>query len=163
MKTIRSRGTSSGSSTLPLELSIGELALRSGLAVSALRFYEARGLIASRRSPGNQRRYPRHTLRRLGVIRAAQQVGVPLASIEEAFARLPDRRTPTDADWARLAASWYRELDERIARLALLRERLTGCIGCGCLSVERCPLVNPNDAVAAKGPGAHYLEPSGGG
>lgn len=158
----RARDTAPRPAPLAHELTVGELARRSGLAVSAVRFYEARGLIASRRSPGNQRRYARHTLRRLGVIKAAQQVGVSLASIEQAFARLPDRRTPTDADWARLAASWSRELDERIARLALLRERLTGCIGCGCLSVERCPLVNPNDAVGAKGPGAHYLEPTGG-
>jgi MerR family redox-sensitive transcriptional activator SoxR len=138
---------------------VGQVALRSGIAVTALHFYEKRGLIASRRSSGNQRRYPRHVLRRLGVIKAAQQVGLSLGAIEEALGRLPDRRTPTDADWAALAAAWRAEIEDRMARLALLRDRLTGCIGCGCLSVKRCPLLNPDDAAARLGAGAHFLEP----
>lgn len=141
------------------ELTVGEVSHRSGLPVSAIRFYEKKGLIHSVRSSANQRRFRRDVLRRISVIKAAQHLGIPLASIHEAFRALPDARTPTDADWARLADRWRAELDDRMTRLKLLRERLTGCIGCGCLSMKLCPLLNPSDCVAASGPGAHFLEP----
>jgi len=141
------------------ELTVGEVSRRSGVPVSALRFYERKGLIASVRTASNQRRFRRDVLRRISVIKAAQHLGVPLACIREAFGALPQNRTPTDADWAQLAERWRGELDDRLARLQLLRERLTGCIGCGCLSMKLCPLVNPEDRVAATGPGAHFLEP----
>lgn len=135
------------------ELSVGQLARRSGVAVSALHFYEAKGLIHSRRTAGNQRRYPRDTLRRLAVIRAAQRVGMPLASVAGALATLPDRRTPTRADWARLSARWRGELDARIAQLVALRDTLDDCIGCGCLSIDRCRLANPADILSGQGAG----------
>jgi len=140
-------------------LSVGDVSRRSGVPVSALRFYERKGLISSMRSSANQRRYRRDVLRRISVIKAAQHLGIPLATIREAFGALPQGRTPTDADWARLAERWRLELDDRLKRLQLLRERLTGCIGCGCLSMKLCPLLNPEDKVAATGPGAHFLEP----
>jgi MerR family redox-sensitive transcriptional activator SoxR len=136
------------------ELSVGQLARRSGIAVSALHFYEARGLVHSRRTPGNQRRYPRDTLRRVAVIRAAQRVGIPLAMIRDALATLPDDRTPTRADWARLSARWRDELDARIRQLGRLRDTLDDCIGCGCLSLRRCRLANPADALGDDGDGA---------
>ena len=138
-------------------LSVGEVAARSGVAVSAVHFYERRGLISGWRSRGNQRRYERATLRRIAIIKVAQMLGVSLADIRGRLATLPDDRTPNKADWARLAAGWRAELDERIAQLERLRDRLDGCIGCGCLSVEDCPLRNPEDRLAAKGPGPHYL------
>ena len=138
-------------------LSVGEVAARSGVAVSAVHFYERRGLISGWRSRGNQRRYERATLRRIAIIKVAQMLGVSLADIHARLATLPDDRTPNKADWARLAAGWRAELDERIAQLERLRDRLDGCIGCGCLSVEDCPLRNPEDRLAAKGPGPHYL------
>ena len=141
------------------ELSVGEVAARSGVAVSALHFYERKGLIASRRNAGNQRRYPRETLRRVAVIKVAQRAGVPLASIREALRTLPEERTPTARDWARLSACWREELSERIARLTALRDQLDGCIGCGCLSVESCPLRNPGDAAGEAGPGPRFLDP----
>ncbi|MEC4721668.1 redox-sensitive transcriptional activator SoxR [Noviherbaspirillum sp. CPCC 100848] len=148
-----------GSAPLPQDLSVGEMARRSGVAVSALHFYEAKGLIRSRRTPGNQRRYTRDMLRRVGVIKAAQRLGIPLSDIEAALKTLPESRTPTARDWERLAKRWKEDLDDRIQRMILLRERLTGCIGCGCLSMKLCPLVNPADSVAECGAGPQFLEP----
>src|SRR5690554_2450473 len=139
-------------------LTVGEVARRSGVAVSTLHFYEAKGLIRSWRSAGNQRRYPREVLRRVAVIKIAQRTGIPLASIRQALAALPNERTPTAADWKRLSESWREELDERIHKLIQLRDRLTACIGCGCLSVRDCPLRNPSDELAEEGPGARLLE-----
>ncbi|MFD7436617.1 redox-sensitive transcriptional activator SoxR [Streptomyces sp. NPDC059861] len=127
------------------ELTVGQLAARSGAAVSALHFYEAKGLISSRRTPGNQRRYTRDTLRRVAFVRAAQRVGIPLATIREALAELPEERTPTRDDWARLSEAWRSELDQRIKQLNRLRDHLTDCIGCGCLSLATCVLSNPDD------------------
>lgn len=138
-------------------LTIGELGARSGLAPSALRFYESQGLLPAERSAGRQRRYPRSALRRLAFIRSAQWVGLSLDEVREALAGLPDTRTPTVADWRRLSAGWQRRLDERIAELELLRDSLTSCIGCGCLSLRRCALYNPADRAAALGSGARYL------
>ena len=138
-------------------LSVGEVAARSGVAVSAVHFYERKGLISGWRSRGNQRRYERATLRRIAIIKVAQMLGVSLAEIHARLATLPGDRTPNKADWARLAAGWRVALDDRIAQLERLRDRLDGCIGCGCLSVEDCPLRNPEDRLAAKGPGPHYL------
>ncbi|MBA2581280.1 MAG: redox-sensitive transcriptional activator SoxR [Thermoleophilaceae bacterium] len=138
-------------------LTIGELGARSGLAPSALRFYESQGLLPAERSAGRQRRYPRSALRRLAFIRSAQRVGLSLDEVREALAGLPDTRTPTVADWRRLSAGWQRRLDERIAELELLRDSLTSCIGCGCLSLRRCALSNPGDAAGRSGPGARYL------
>ncbi|MFC7219838.1 redox-sensitive transcriptional activator SoxR [Streptomyces polyrhachis] len=140
------------------ELTIGEVAARSGVAVSALRFYEREGLVRSRRTGGNQRRYGRDTLRRVAFVRASQRVGIPLAEIREALALLPDGRTPTREDWARLSAGWRAELDERIRRLERLRDNLGECIGCGCLSLDRCALANPQDRMGERyGPGARGL------
>jgi MerR family transcriptional regulator, redox-sensitive transcriptional activator SoxR len=139
------------------ELTVGQLSARSGAAVSALHFYEARGLIASRRTAGNQRRYPRHMLRRVAFIRASQRVGIPLATIKQALDQLGDSRTPTRSDWARLSAAWRDDLDARIAQLQRLRDRLTGCIGCGCLSLDTCQLANPDDHLGHDGPGARNL------
>ncbi|MEU6313526.1 redox-sensitive transcriptional activator SoxR [Streptomyces sp. NPDC047014] len=127
------------------ELTVGQLSARSGAAVSALHFYETKGLINSRRTSGNQRRYTRDALRRVAFVRAAQRVGIPLASIRDALAQLPEERTPNREDWARLSEAWRTELDERISRLARLRDHLTDCIGCGCLSMETCALSNPDD------------------
>jgi len=143
------------------ELTVGQVAARAGVAVSALHFYEARGLIRARRTAGNQRRYPRDTLRRIAFIRVAQRVGIPLATIQTALASLPSGRTPTAADWARLSAAWRSELDDRIARLTQLRDDFTDCIGCGCLSLERCRLANPRDAYGERGPGPQRLGLSG--
>ncbi|TCV97239.1 MerR family redox-sensitive transcriptional activator SoxR [Luteibacter rhizovicinus] len=135
------------------ELSVGEAASRSGVAVSALHFYEKKGLIRSLRTAGNQRRYARDVLRRLAVIRVAQRVGIPLEAVKRAFATLPDERTPTRAEWARMSAAWREELDLRIEQLNLLRHQLTECIGCGCLSLQRCRLANPGDVLATEGDG----------
>lgn len=142
------------------ELGVGQLAKRSGVAVSTLHFYESKGLIHSWRTAGNQRRYSRDTLRRVAVIRAAQRVGMPLASIAEALATLPDRRTPTRADWARMSARWRGELDARIAQLTALRDTLDDCIGCGCLSIDRCRLANPADVLAGQGEGPRRWAPT---
>jgi MerR family transcriptional regulator, redox-sensitive transcriptional activator SoxR len=142
------------------ELTVGEVAARSGVAVSAIHFYEAKGLIRSRRNPGNQRRYPREILRRVAVIKVAQRIGMPLVTIREALATLPRGRTPTAADWKRLSALWKRGLDDRIERLTRLRDSLTGCIGCGCLSLKVCPLRNPKDRLGGEGPGPRLLDPS---
>jgi MerR family transcriptional regulator, redox-sensitive transcriptional activator SoxR len=139
------------------DLTVGQLSARSGAAPSALRFYEARGLIASRRTAGNQRRYPRHMLRRVAFIRASQRVGLPLATIKQALDQLGDSRTPTRGDWARLSAAWREDLDARIAQLQRLRDSLTGCIGCGCLSLDTCKLANPDDRLGNDGPGARNL------
>lgn len=139
------------------ELSVGEVAARSGIAISALHFYETKGLIASRRSAGNQRRYARDVLRRLAVIRVAQRVGIPLETIGAALATLPDARTPTRADWQRLSSLWRGHLDARIHELTRLRDELTDCIGCGCLSLQRCKLSNPADALARLGTGPRRL------
>jgi MerR family redox-sensitive transcriptional activator SoxR len=139
-------------------LSVGEVAARSGVAVSAIHFYESRGLIASVRSSGNQRRYGRDVLRRVAVIKVAQRIGISLTSIQEALATLPQGRTPTAADWNRLSARWRDELDERISRLTRLRDQLSDCIGCGCLSIEVCRLRNPLDTLSEQGPGARLLE-----
>jgi MerR family transcriptional regulator, redox-sensitive transcriptional activator SoxR len=137
--------------------SIGEVATRSGVAPSALRFYETEGLIASRRTPGNQRRYDGATLRRLAFIQAGRSAGIPLEQIRAALDTLPTERSPTKRDWQRLSSSWRRDLDRRIATLEALRSRLTTCIGCGCLSLKTCALLNPDDEAAANGAGAHYL------
>jgi MerR family transcriptional regulator, redox-sensitive transcriptional activator SoxR len=139
------------------ELTVGQLAERSGVAVSALHFYERQGLISSRRTSGNQRRYRRDTLRRVALIRIAQRVGIPLAQVRAALAELPEGRTPNRADWERLSQRWHEELDERVRRLQQLRDRFTDCIGCGCLSLDRCRLANPHDALAERGPGPRRL------
>jgi MerR family redox-sensitive transcriptional activator SoxR len=127
------------------------------VAVSALHFYEREGLIASRRTSGNQRRYARETLRRVAFIRMSQRLGIPLLRIRDALATLPTNRVPTIKDWARLSAGWRSDLDERILHLQRLRDNLTGCIGCGCLSLKTCMLTNPGDVLARSGPGAAKL------
>lgn len=138
-------------------LSIGEMAERTGVSTSALRFYEAEGLIASTRTGGGQRRYARSTLRRVAFVRVAQRVGLSLEEIRDALATLPAARTPTKTDWARLSAAWRPRLDEQIAVLERLRDDLTSCIGCGCLSLRDCTLYNPSDRAALNGPGPRYL------
>ena len=139
------------------ELTIGELSRRSGVSQSALRFYQRQGLIAARRTSGNQRRYPRVTLRLVALVQAGKAAGIPLEQIRDALATLPPDKTPTKREWQRLSSSWRRELDERIATLEAIRTRLTGCIGCGCLSLQRCALINDEDEAARLGAGAHYL------
>ncbi|WP_028661226.1 redox-sensitive transcriptional activator SoxR [Nocardioides insulae] len=139
-------------------MSPGEVAARSGMAVSALHFYEREGLISSTRTPGNQRRYRRDVLRRLGFIRVSQRVGIPLGEIREALATLPESRTPTKQDWTRLSRGWRSHLDARIEQLERLRDDLDGCIGCGCLSLRSCTLNNPGDRLAEQGPGPVRLE-----
>ncbi|PZG32368.1 redox-sensitive transcriptional activator SoxR [Spongiactinospora gelatinilytica] len=139
------------------ELAVGQLAERTGVAVSTLHFYEAKGLITSRRTAGNQRRYTRDTLRRVSFIRLSQRVGIPLTDIKAALDRLPSGRTPTREDWASLSAAWRSELDLRIERLLQLRDDLTDCIGCGCLSLDRCLLANPHDRLGEEGPGPRRL------
>jgi MerR family transcriptional regulator, redox-sensitive transcriptional activator SoxR len=138
-------------------LTIGEMAERTGVAPSALRFYESEGLISTTRSSGGQRRYARSTLRRVAFIRVAQRVGLSLDEIRDAMAALPSSRTPTKSDWSRLSASWRPRLDEQIAVLERLRDELSSCIGCGCLSLRSCTLYNPGDAAARTGPGPRYL------
>jgi len=138
------------------ELTIGELSARSGVTQSALRFYEREGLISARRTGGNQRRYPSVTLRRVALVQAGKTAGIPLERIRTALGTLPDDK-PTKRDWERLSRSWAAELDERIATLEAIRTRLTTCIGCGCLSLKTCGLLNPGDEAAALGGGAHYL------
>ncbi|WP_121257879.1 redox-sensitive transcriptional activator SoxR [Nocardioides ferulae] len=142
-------------------LTIGQLAERSGVAPSAIRFYEERGLLRATRTAGNQRRYEQATLRRLAFIRTAQRVGLSLEEVASALSTLPDERTPTKADWSRLSRAWRPRLDEQIERLQRLRDSLDGCIGCGCLSLKTCALSNPGDRVAPRGPGAVFLEPRG--
>ena len=139
------------------ELTIGELSARSGVAASALRFYEERGLIRADRTSGNQRRYARRTLRRVALVQAGRAAGIPLERIREALDSLPSERPPTRRDWERLSRGWRAELDRRIEILQAVRDRLTTCIGCGCLSIDRCSLLNPDDEASALGAGAHYL------
>lgn len=139
------------------DLSIGTVSERTGVAPSALRFYQAEGLISATRTGGGQRRYARDVLRRVSFIRVAQAVGLSLDEIREALASLPENRTPTPADWARLSRAWRPRLDAQIALLEGLRDRLDGCIGCGCLSLHACKLLNPGDEAAAMGPGPRFL------
>jgi len=141
-------------------LLISEVARRSGTASSAIRFYESQGLLESTRTAGGQRRFPRAVLRRLAFIRAAQNVGLTLDEIRAALETLPSGRNPTKADWARLSRGWRSRLDEQIEALEKLRDGLTSCIGCGCLSLRRCALSNPGDALAEAGPGARFLPPA---
>jgi MerR family redox-sensitive transcriptional activator SoxR len=147
-------------SSLSELLTIGQVADRSGVPHTALRFYEESGLITSERTTGNQRRYPRAVLRRLAFIRTAQRVGLTLDEIRDALAGLPDGRPPNKTDWARLSRSWRTELDARIDALQRLRDRLTNCIGCGCLSLRSCAIHNEDDVLAALGPGAPKLKPT---
>ena len=135
------------------DLTPGELAKRSGVAISALHFYEREGLITSRRTTGNQRRYSRDSLRRVAFIRMSHRLGIPLAKVRDALATLPTTRTPTSKDWAKLPAGWRQDLDDRILHLQRLRDNLADCIGCGCLSLKSCALSNPGDVLAAQGPG----------
>lgn len=139
------------------ELTVGELARRAGVPVSTLHFYEAKGLISSRRTAGNQRRFGRDTLRRIAFIRIGQRVGVPLNTIAEVLGKLPDGRVPNRTDWAEVSASWRAELDARIEQLLQLRDDFTDCVGCGCLSLDRCALANKDDQLAAHGPGPRRL------
>lgn len=146
-------------------LTIGQLSERSGMATSALRYYEKLGLIGSERTAGGQRRYPRATLRRVAFVRAAQRVGLSLDEARTALDRLPGDRAPSSQEWSTVAESWQSRIDEQIAELERLKQKLTGCIGCGCLSLSRCALYNADDRAAAAGPGARYLltrDPSGG-
>jgi MerR family transcriptional regulator, redox-sensitive transcriptional activator SoxR len=143
--------------TVESGLTIGELSRRTGVAASALRFYEAEGLIHATRTDGGQRRYARDVIRRVSFMRIAQQVGLSLDEIRGALASLPDGRTPTRRDWERLSSSWRPLLDARIEMLERLRDRLSGCIGCGCLSLDICPLYNPGDTLGSRGPGARLL------
>jgi MerR family redox-sensitive transcriptional activator SoxR len=140
------------------DLTIGELSARSGVPASALRFYEREGLIHSRRTTGNQRRYDRTTLRRIAFVRASQNVGIPLALIREVLGFLPEGAPPTKEFWQRASQCWAEEINARIAKLERMRDRFTTCIGCGCLSFDECQLVNPDDALAQRGPGAHLLD-----
>jgi MerR family redox-sensitive transcriptional activator SoxR len=149
------------SSQVASELSIGEVSARSGVAASALRFYERQGLISSVRTDGNQRRYDRVVLRRIAFVQAGRAAGVPLAEIGVALSRLPTGRTPSRKDWERLSNRWRDDLDARIETLEALRDRLTTCIGCGCLSIDKCELLNPDDEAAGRGGGAHYLRKDG--
>lgn len=149
-RTPSARATAAASSGVEL-LTVGEVSARTGLSVSALHFYESKGLIASLRTRGNQRRYARAVLRRLAVIRVAQRVGMPLTAIAQALSLLPSDRAPTAADWRRMSAAWRQDLDDRIRALTQLRDQLDGCIGCGCLSLKDCPLRNPGDSLAGRG------------
>lgn len=139
------------------DVTIGELSARTGVATSALRFYQEQGLLHAERSESGQRRYARDAIRRVSFIRVAQQLGLSLDEISEALRSLPDHRTPTQRDWAKLSQSWRPRIDEQIAMLERLRDRLEHCIGCGCLSLRVCHIVNPGDAVAVRGPGARYV------
>jgi MerR family transcriptional regulator, redox-sensitive transcriptional activator SoxR len=138
-------------------LTVGEIARRSGFAGSAIRYYEKLGLLTATRTAGDQRRFERSTLRRLAFIRAARNVGLSLEEVAAALASLPAGRTPTRADWSRLSRGWRRRLDDQITALAALRDGLDSCIGCGCLSLQRCAISNPGDSARAGGPGAAYL------
>ena len=142
---------------MPDELTIGEVAARSGVATSALRFYEAQGLITASRTSGNQRRYARAVLRRIALIQAGRAAGIPLERIRAALDGLPASRTPTRRDWERLSGRWRDDLDRQLATLQAIRDRLTTCIGCGCLSIDACGLLNPDDEAGQLGAGAHYL------
>ncbi|WP_422756676.1 redox-sensitive transcriptional activator SoxR [Micromonospora sp. WMMD708] len=145
-------------SPIAKELTVGELARRSGVSTSALRFYEREGLIRSRRTPGNQRRYSRDTLRRVAFIRVSQRVGIPLTEIAEALSILPTDRAPSQEQWVQLSQNWRADLDRRITQLLKLRDELIDCIGCGCLTLERCVLVNPYDVLGRQGAGPRRLQ-----
>jgi MerR family transcriptional regulator, redox-sensitive transcriptional activator SoxR len=147
------------STSIRRELSVGEVAARSGVAVSTLHFYESKGLIKSWRNRGNQRRYARDVLRRVALIKVAQRTGISLAAICRALKTLPGERTPTADDWKKLSGAWRADLNDRIDRLTRLRDQLDGCIGCGCLSLDACPLRNPWDRLSEQGPGARLLDP----
>ncbi|MBB3142345.1 redox-sensitive transcriptional activator SoxR [Halomonas organivorans] len=149
---------SRGKHRIRQEFSVGEVASRSGVAISTLHFYEGKGLIRSWRNQANHRRYYRDVLRRIAVIKVAQRAGIPLVTIREALAELPDQRTPTAEDWKRLSSQWKAELDTRITKLTELRDQLGGCIGCGCLSMEDCPLRNPWDELSERGAGPQLLD-----
>ena len=154
------RNMSTASKGTSNDLTVGEVAKRSGVSISALHFYESKGLLRSARNAGNHRRYPRAVLRRVAVIKVAQRVGIPLTSIREALAALPKGRSPTASDWQRLSNQWKRDLDVRIEELTKLRDQLSGCIGCGCLSLKVCRLRNPDDRLSAEGAGARLLQVS---
>jgi MerR family redox-sensitive transcriptional activator SoxR len=138
-------------------LTVGEVARRAGIATSAVRFYEDQGLISSIRTSGNQRRYPRYVLRRLGVISAARRFGIPLSEVSEIFGALPDNRMPSKGDWRRISRQWHERLETRRRELARLEDELVGCIGCGCLSLNTCRVLNPEDLLASDGPGPRRL------
>jgi MerR family redox-sensitive transcriptional activator SoxR len=142
---------------MAVELSVGEVAARAGVAVSALHFYERKGLIRSHRTGGNQRRYDRDVLRRLAIIRMGQELGVPLAEIGAQLEALPEGRSAGKADWARMSSRWRHQLDRRITLMTRLRDELTGCIGCGCLSLKTCPLYNRDDSLSSEGSGPRRL------
>ncbi|WP_462159673.1 redox-sensitive transcriptional activator SoxR [Pseudoalteromonas sp. GB56] len=144
--------------TLEANLSVGTVAKRADVAVSALHFYEKKGLIRSWRNEGNQRRYKRDVLRRIAVIKAAQKMGITLEEIKETLSSLPDNRTPTKADWETLSRQWQQQLDEKIAYMQRVRDYVNGCIGCGCLSMQRCPIYNPEDKLASVDNGAVLLD-----
>jgi MerR family redox-sensitive transcriptional activator SoxR len=139
-------------------LSVGEIAQRSGVAVSTIHFYESKGLIDGIRTPGNQRRFARSELRRIAVIKVAQRAGISLSEIHDALSTLPKGRSLTAVDWSRLSKRWRDDLESRIDRLTALRDQLGECIGCGCLSLKTCPLRNPNDEMAEDGPGPRLIE-----
>ncbi|MBC8038789.1 MAG: redox-sensitive transcriptional activator SoxR [Rhizobiales bacterium] len=141
------------------ELTVGEVAARSGISVSALHFYERKGLIRSHRTGGNQRRYDRDVLRRVSLIQVAQELGIALAEVGATLGELPDGRPPSREDWERISQMWSANLDRRIASLQQLRDKLSACIGCGCLSIDRCAMFNADDHLAAKGSGAVLLRP----
>lgn len=143
-------------------LTVGEVARRAGIATSAVRFYEDQGLISSVRTAGNQRRYPRYVLRRIGIITAARRFGIPLAEVAQVFDSLPDNRMPGKTDWRRISKRWHERLEVRRRELERLEEELVGCIGCGCLSLNTCRVLNPDDQLSSEGPGARRLQyPSG--
>lgn len=141
------------------QLSVGQVAKRAGVAISALHFYETKGLITSWRNAGNQRRYSRDVLRRVAVIKTAQRLGISLSDIGHVLQALPDARTPTAADWRKISDIWRTQLDQRITQLMQMRDHLDSCIGCGCLSLKRCPLRNPDDELGQEGTGARLLDP----
>ncbi|MGY4709192.1 redox-sensitive transcriptional activator SoxR [Mycolicibacterium sp. CBM1] len=140
-------------------LTVGEVAHRSGIATSAVRFYEDQGLISSVRTTGNQRRYPRHVLRRISIILAARRFGITLAEVAEVFEGLPDNRMPSKRDWTRISRRWHAQLEARRREIEKLEDELTGCIGCGCLSLATCRIVNPGDELSELGPGPRRLIP----
>jgi MerR family transcriptional regulator, redox-sensitive transcriptional activator SoxR len=156
-QTLKSRSGGVPATPLPARVTIGELSARSGVAASALRFYEAQGLISAERTSGNQRRYARHMLRRVAFIRAAQRVGLSLDEIDSALGKLPGGRTPTKADWTRISRTWTARIDKQIADLQRLQTKLTGCVGCGCLSLRTCALNNPDDEQGSVAPGPAWL------
>ncbi|MFD0560167.1 MerR family redox-sensitive transcriptional activator SoxR [Stackebrandtia endophytica] len=142
-------------------LSVGQIAKRTGIAVSALHFYESQGLISAERTSGNQRRFRRHVLRRLSLIQVAKRMGIPLAEVAEVFAALPEDRMPSKRDWDRISRRWRAQLETRRRELERLERELTGCIGCGCVSLNRCRVLNPEDELGREGPGARRLPPLG--